>query len=124
MSRTGTVEMFYDAGCGPCTFLARVSRGFGHGRIEILPLAGPEADTLLGDLPSSERFGYFHLVAGARRLSGGEAVPALIGLVAGRTAERAVRRVGVFRRGVDRVYQAFWSYRRTRGCAASGVSSG
>ncbi len=119
-----TVDLFYDAGCGPCTLWARASAGIAREGVRILALDSREADRALGSMPDTVRFSYFHLARGGRTLTGTDALPLLVGLVAGRTAERVVRRVGFVRRGLDRTYRAFWEYRRTRGCAAGAVAPG
>ena len=42
----------------------------------------------------------------------------LVGLTLGSTGERVVTRVPSIDRGLRWVYDRFWSYRRTHGCAA------
>jgi predicted DCC family thiol-disulfide oxidoreductase YuxK len=111
-------EMFYDAGCGPCTFFARVSQVSGHHRISIYPLAGVEADRVLTGMPEQRRYDSFHLSLNGSVLSATEALPALVGLVAGEAAERTYRAVSPVRRLGERVYWSFWRARRTKGCAA------
>ncbi len=116
---TEPVHLYYDAGCGPCTFFALTSRGLGRGRIAIFPLASPGADRELGRLPTDDRFGAFHLVYRDRILTGAAAVVPLVGLALGRPAERVARGAPPLRRGLERTYRWFWRYRRTRGCAAA-----
>jgi hypothetical protein len=111
-------HLFYDRGCGPCSWVARTTSAVSRSPIEIASLDGPLANHELGWMDPTRRFGSFHLRQGSRVYSGAEALPSLVGLVAGSTAERAVRHVPPLRHAIERVYLAFWEYRRTRGCAA------
>jgi predicted DCC family thiol-disulfide oxidoreductase YuxK len=124
MTEPGYFALFYDDGCGPCTFWARLSRGFGRGRIRIYSLDSPEAEGTLKSLPETDRYGSFHLSSPEHTWSGIGALPSLVGLVAGATAERVVERVSFLRRALDRTYASFWEYRRTRGCAVEPPPAG
>lgn len=116
---TGTpVRLFYDAGCGPCSFFAHVSRSAAHRKIAIFPLTGPEGDRWLGEMPEDRRYDSFHLAIGGRLLSAADALPSLVGLVAGRAAERTYRAATPIRRAGDRLYWRFWRARRAGRCAA------
>jgi predicted DCC family thiol-disulfide oxidoreductase YuxK len=113
--------LYYDGRCGPCTWFARVSAATSRGRIRIDPLDGPSAERDLRALPDARRFGFFHIVRSGRVYTGPEALPVLIELTAGRTAGRVVHGAPFVRAGLEWVYQRFWDYRRTKGCAARAV---
>lgn len=111
-------RLFYDPGCGPCTFFARVNEWLGRARLEALPYDGKEAASVLGDLEDEARFAYAHLVDAGGRRSGAAIMTPLVGLSLGPTAERVVVRVAPLEHGLRWIYNRFWDYRRTRGCAA------
>jgi hypothetical protein len=115
-------DLFYDRGCGPCTWFAHASRGLGGSRIRIAPLDGELADRELREMTEEVRYGAFQIAAEGQIYTGEAALPVWIGLVAGRTAEQVVDRVGVLRSAIARVYRSFWEYRRTRGCSAADAS--
>jgi predicted DCC family thiol-disulfide oxidoreductase YuxK len=77
--------VLYDGACGFCkwvlAFLLRLDR---ERRLRPLALQREEADAFLTGLAPEARMASFHLVApGGRRLSGGEALPPLLGLLRG-----------------------------------------
>jgi len=111
-------RLFYDPVCGPCTMFARVSEWASRSRLRAVPYDGPDASRELGDLDNETRFSYAHLVDGHGRRSGSAIMNPLVGLTLGATGERIVTRVGRFDRGLRWVYDWFWNYRRTRGCAS------
>ena len=77
--------MFYDADCGFCRWsLAQILALDRERRLRPLPLDGPEADALLGDLSPEERAASWHLIApDGTRSSAGPAAPRLFRLLAG-----------------------------------------
>lgn len=93
--------LFYDADCGLCTVLRNwVHRLDVSRRIRSVPLAASEADSYLGDLEPSQRFGSMHIIGpDGGRSSGGSALLRLLEalpmghgpshLIANRTAGRA-----------------------------------
>jgi predicted DCC family thiol-disulfide oxidoreductase YuxK len=113
-----TAYLFYDRGCGPCTWFARVSASVSRSPLRIESLDSPLADVVLGAMDSARRFDSFHLQDGSHVYSGADAFAPLVGLVGGPVAERTVRGVPPVRHLIQRVYTAFWEYRRARGCAA------
>jgi hypothetical protein len=118
-SPVGSVDLFYDSGCGPCTLWARWSEGLARSHVRIHPLSSTTADLELARLSPERRFGFFHIVRGTEVLSGHEALVPLVGLVGGSSAERIVGRVGFLNRGVHAIYQRFWEYRRDHGCGVA-----
>lgn len=117
-SATISARLFYDPGCGPCALFARVSEWASHSRLRAVPYDGPEASRELDDLDSEVRFAYAHLVDSRGRRSGAAIMSPLVGWTLGAAGERIVTRVGPFDRGLRWVYERFWEYRRTHGCAA------
>ena len=113
-----TTRLFYDPGCGPCTMFARVSEWASHAHLRAVPYDGAEAARELGDLDESVRFAYAHLVDARGRRSGSAIMSPLVGLAFGTAGERIVNRVSAVDHGLRWVYDRFWDYRRTRGCAA------
>ena len=111
-------RLFYDSGCGPCTFFARINQWASRSRLRAIPYDGEEAVSALGDLDDETRYAYAHLVDPRGRRSGAAIMPPLVGLVLGLTAERVVVRVSPLGRGLRWIYDRFWNYRRTRGCAS------
>ena len=111
-------RLFYDPGCGPCTIFARVSAWSSRSQLRAVPYDGPEATRELGDMTEEVRFAYAHLVDGRGRRSGSAIMNPLVGLTLGPTGERIVTRVPWIDRSLRWVYDLFWNYRRTRGCAA------
>lgn len=115
-------RLFYDPGCGPCTFFARVSQWASGSRLRSLPFDGNEASRDLGDMDGESRFAYAHLVGqGGRRRSGADTLSPLVGLTFGPTGERIVTQVWPVDRGLRWIYTRFWNYRRTRGCASGSL---
>ncbi|HYA70422.1 MAG TPA: hypothetical protein VEH28_03545 [Thermoplasmata archaeon] len=111
-------RLFYDPGCGPCTLFARLSEWASRSHVRALPYDGSQATRELGDLTEEVRFGYAHLVDARGRRTGAAIMPPLVGLTLGPTGERVVNRVPPLDRGLRWIYDRFWEYRRTRGCAA------
>lgn len=118
LSASGRARLFYDPGCGPCTMFARVSEWASRAHLRAVPYDGPEATRELGDLANEVRFSYAHLVDARGRRSGSAIMNPLVGLTLGPAGERIVTRVGPIDRGLRWVYDRFWNYRRTRGCAS------
>ena len=121
MAASAPARLFYDPGCGPCTFFARVSEWASHSRVRALPYDGPEAMNELGDLGEEFRYAYAHLVDAGGRRSGAGIMSPLVGLAFGSAAERVVSRVSPLDRSLDWLYTRFWNYRRTHGCGADSV---
>ena len=111
-------RLYYDPGCGPCRFFARVSEWASGARLRALPYDGAEANEALSNLPEEVRFSYAHLVRGAGRTTGDAIMTPLVGLTVGATGERIVARVAPLDHGLRWLYNRFWDYRRTQGCAA------
>lgn len=118
----GPVSMYFDAGCGPCTFWAHLTRGLRPGRLDAFALDSPEADHTLVGLPPEIRHDYFHILEGGRLWTGPDAMPVWVGLFWGPSARRIAERVGPLDHSLRFVYNLFWEYRRTRGCAADSIS--
>ena len=110
--------LFYDPGCGPCTLFARVSEWASRSRLRATPFDGEEATRELGDLSEEVRYSYAHLVDTSGRTSGADIMSPLVGLTIGLTGGRVARSVPSIDHGLRWLYQRFWNYRRTRGCAA------
>lgn len=110
--------MFFDASCGPCTFWARLTAGLSPSGVQVYALDGPEADGALANMAPEQRFSYFHIVEAGRTWTGSDAMPAWVGLVGGKTARSLAERAPPVNRLLRLVYNRFWEYRRTRGCAA------
>ncbi len=112
-----TARLFYDAGCGPCTFFARVSQWASRSRLRSLPYDGEEARRVLADLDEERRFAFAHLVDARGRRSGSAIMTPLVALALGPQGER-VAKVPAIEHGLWWIYDRFWDYRKTRGCAA------
>lgn len=113
-----TARLFYDPGCGPCTFFARINQWASRSQLRAIPYDGEEAGSALGDLDDETRFAYAHLVDADGRRSGAAIMVPLVGAVLGPTAERVTARVPPLGGGLRWIYGRFWNYRRTRGCAS------
>jgi len=113
--------MFFDASCGPCTFFARLTAGVSRPPLEVYSLDSPEADRALPSMPSDLRYNYFHILESGKTWTGPEAMPAWVGLVGGKSARRIAEGAPPVNRFLRLVYNRFWEYRRTRGCAAEGT---
>jgi hypothetical protein len=118
LRREPPTRLYYDPGCGPCRLFARSVEWAAHARLHSLPYDGVEADRELAGLPTEVRFAYAHLVDGRARYTGADIMAPLVGLTFGPTGERVVRDVGPADRALRWLYDRFWTYRRTRGCAA------
>ena len=71
--------LFYDASCPGCRLVARVILAADRERrIRTAPLDSPEADRVLGWMPSRRRYGSYHLVVGGRVASGASGVGPLL----------------------------------------------
>lgn len=114
--------MFFDASCGPCTFWARLTAGLSRSGLEVYTLDGPEADRTFPTMAPERRYSYFHIVESGQTWTGPEAMPAWVGLVGGKGARTVAERAPPVNRLLRHAYNRFWEYRRTRGCAAEGVS--
>ena len=110
--------LFYDPGCGPCRFFARVCEWASRSRVRSLSYDGEEARRELIRLDDATWFSYAHLVHVPNRCSGASIMTPLAGWILGSTAERIVAGAPPLDRGLKWVYNRFWNYRRTRGCAA------
>jgi hypothetical protein len=97
---------------------ARVFEWASRSRLRAVPYDGEEAARALSDLDEETRFAYAHLVDSGGRRSGAGIMTPLIGLTIGGTGERVAESVPPIDRGLRWVYDRFWNYRRTRGCAA------
>lgn len=115
----GTVRLFYDGGCGPCSLFARASRGLSRGRVKIVPLQSLEADPDLGRLSPEVREGSFHLVAQGSLSSGEEALLPWLRATLGPSAAEGVRHVPPARVLMVRLYRRLWEERRRHGCGAA-----
>jgi len=116
-------RLYYDAGCGPCTFFARAASWASLQRLEPRPLDSPKADVDLARLTESTRFGYAHLADDTGRQSGADIMAPLIGLTLGGSGARVVRAAPPVDRSLRWLYDRFWMYRRTKGCAAEAGAS-
>ena len=76
----GRVTLFYDAGCGVCSWLAlRAVRGARARAVSAVPIDSPEAELPLGALSHEARWSSWHLLEEDGRLhSGGAAAPVLL----------------------------------------------
>jgi hypothetical protein len=115
-------RLYYDRGCGSCSFFARAAVGTSHQRLVAIPLDAPDAQRDLGDLADTERYRSAHLVTAASRETGSDIVTPLAELVLGARMARLYDRIPFLDRSLRRVYLRFWNYRRTRGCAAATFS--
>jgi predicted DCC family thiol-disulfide oxidoreductase YuxK len=113
-------RMFFDAGCGPCTFWARLTAGVSRTKLEIYSLDSVEADAALQSMAPDRRFAFFHIVESGLTWTGPDAMPAWAGLVGGKGARALAERAPPVNQLLRRAYHRFWEYRRTRGCAAEG----
>lgn len=111
-------RLYYDPSCGPCTFFARVNEWASRAHVRALPYDGKEASRELAGMSDALRFSYAHLVDPWGRRSGSEIMVPLLGLTFGGAAERTASQVPAIDRALRWIYDRFWNYRRTRGCAA------
>jgi predicted DCC family thiol-disulfide oxidoreductase YuxK len=97
--------ILYDGDCGLCKWLlAGLLRLDRSGRLRPVALQRPEAGSFLADLDPVERMASMHLVSpDGVRTSGGEALPALLGLLWGGRLPAAI--LGRFPRLTDRGYR-------------------
>jgi hypothetical protein len=116
--------MYFDAGCGPCTFFARLTAGLSRSGVGVYPLDGPTADRALQSMPPEMRYGYFHIVEPGRTWTGPDAMPAWVGLLGGNQARAVAEKVPPVNRLLRLFYNRFWEYRRSQGCAAPGTPPG
>lgn len=117
MSGPGVARLYYDGGCGPCSFFARASLGLGRGRVEIIPLGDRQADPDLGGLSPEVRESSFHLKDRGRLVSGENAILPWVGVTLGPRIERGVARIPPTRYLLVRLYRRLWEARRRSGCA-------
>jgi predicted DCC family thiol-disulfide oxidoreductase YuxK len=75
----GAVILFYDPGCGVCSWLAlRAIRAASSHTVRALPIDSPWAEPYLGGLSDEARWASWHVVGEDGRLrSGGAAAPVL-----------------------------------------------
>ncbi|MFI5418266.1 MAG: hypothetical protein ACHQ2Y_05145 [Candidatus Lutacidiplasmatales archaeon] len=109
--------LYYDDGCGPCTFFARTVTWASHRRLDSIPLASPKADIELAGMSESARFDYAHLREESGLLSGADIMAPLVGLTFGKTGARMVRAAPPVDRSLRWLYHRFWAHRMSRGCA-------
>ncbi|HEX7278728.1 MAG TPA: DCC1-like thiol-disulfide oxidoreductase family protein [Solirubrobacterales bacterium] len=97
--------VLYDGDCGLCKWLLAGLLRFDRAeRLRPVALQRPEAEALLSDLDPADRMASMHLVSpDGTRTSGGEALPALLGLLPGGRLPAAV--LGRFPRLADRGYR-------------------
>lgn len=97
--------VLYDGDCGLCKWLlAGLLRFDRTGRLRTLALQRAEAKALLVDLDPAEQMASMHLISpDGTRTSGGEALPALLGLLSGGRLPAAF--LGRFPRLTDRFYR-------------------
>jgi hypothetical protein len=88
----------------------------------VFALDAPEADSALHSLTPELRYSYFHIVEAGRTWTGPDAMPVWVGLLGGKPAQTVAERVPPVNRFLRAVYNRFWEYRRTRGCAAEGTA--
>jgi predicted DCC family thiol-disulfide oxidoreductase YuxK len=76
----GEVILFYDAGCGVCSWIvSRVLRSAPAGAVRAVPIGSEEADAYLGHLSDERRWASWHILGEDGRLrSGGAAAPVLL----------------------------------------------
>lgn len=122
MSTEATPILYYDASCGPCSWFARLVEWASRRRLRRSPLTSDRAEIDLAGLSESDRFGYAHLVRGARLESGSTILPGLVDLTFGSAAGRVVRAVPPIDLGMRWLYDRFWEHRRTKGCAAPNLA--
>jgi hypothetical protein len=113
------VRLYYDSSCGSCRLLARAAEGVSHHRVDAVPLDAPVADRELRDLSSQDRFGSAHLVSSTTRHSGSDLASPLVSATLGPAVGRVVAGTPPLERSLRWLYNRFWNYRRTRGCAAA-----
>jgi predicted DCC family thiol-disulfide oxidoreductase YuxK len=101
-----SVTVLYDADCGFCVWV--MAKGLAwdrRRRVWPVPLDGPEADALVGDLDEEQRMASWHIVLeDGRRESAGRALAPLLRLLPGGRPLAAV--VERFPRVADRAYSA------------------
>jgi predicted DCC family thiol-disulfide oxidoreductase YuxK len=85
LSSEGRWIVLYDGDCGICKWLlAGLLRRDRARRLRSVALQAPEATELLADLTPKERMESWHLISpDGERLSGGAAIPPLLGLLPG-----------------------------------------
>ena len=98
--RSPAARLFYDPGCGPCTFFARINEWASRSRLRAIPYDGEEARSALHDLDDETRFAYAHLVDDDGRRSGSAIMTPLVGLVVSPSAERVVAGAAPLRNGL------------------------
>lgn len=113
--------MFFDSSCGPCTFLAHVTAGFARSDFAVYALDSGEADRALRAMSSETRYDYFHIVEPGKTWTGPDAMPAWVGIVGGARARLLAEKVPPLNLLLRRVYNRFWEYRRSHGCATPGT---
>lgn len=103
--------VLYDGDCGLCKWLLAGLLRFDRARrLRPVALQRPEAEALLADLDHAERMASMHLVSPEGvRTSGGEALPALLGLLWGGRLPAAV--LGRFPRLTDQGYRWIAAHR-------------
>jgi hypothetical protein len=118
MAESCEPRLFFDPNCGPCTLFARLAEWASRSSVRALPYDGEEACRALGDLPDAERFAYAHFVDSDGRRSGSAIMGPLLERTIGPVGGRIVDQVPPVDHGLHWLYDRFWNYRRTRGCAA------
>ena len=124
MTPTSSPVLFYDDGCGPCTLFARAARALSLGRLSIAGLTSEEADSRLGGLDPSARFGSMHLRRGDTTFDHAEALLPLVGAVFGSAAARGMTLLRPAESGLRLLYSWLYDARMKRGCAVPSGRSG
>jgi predicted DCC family thiol-disulfide oxidoreductase YuxK len=102
--------VLYDADCGVCAALARWVARVGRD-VAVAPIHGPVGAVLLRDLAADDRLAGMHVVDRlGRRLTGGDAVPAVLRALPGGTLLALV--AGAFPHVTTAGYDAFAANRR------------
>jgi predicted DCC family thiol-disulfide oxidoreductase YuxK len=107
--------ILYDPDCGFCRVcVALLLRWDRDGRLRPVPLGGPEANELLGEMPDAERMASWHLVrADGSVRSAGRAFPDLFGMLP--AGAPLARLTGLFPRASERGYRWVADQRTTLG---------
>jgi hypothetical protein len=119
MEVRGQERLYYDAGCGPCTFFARAVTWASRRKVVAIPLDSALADRDLDPLPTSTRYGYAHLADHGGLRSGADIMGPLLGVTFGGAAARVAIPAGPVDRSLRWTYNLFWRARRRSACTAA-----